>query len=136
MYFFNTQMGKGVVDKRAFPFLGTAALSSGDYLHCAIDRSDLIVNVGHDVIEKPPFFMSPGGIKVIHVNYFSAKVDEVYFPQLNVVGDIADSIDRLANKIEKQQLGGAYFQRVKEEVEAHVKAGSDDKRFPLIPHTR
>ena len=38
--------------------------------------------------------MSPGGTKVIHVNYFSAKVDEIYFPQLNVVGDIADSIDR------------------------------------------
>ena len=134
MYFFNTQMGKGVVDERLSTFLGTAALSSGDYLHCAIDRSDLIVYVGHDVIEKPPFFMSPGGIKVIHVNYFSAKVDEVYFPQLNVVGDIADSIDRLANKIEKcNNWDGAYFQRVKEEVEAHVKAGSDDKRFPIIP---
>jgi len=134
LYFFNTQMGKGVVDERLPTFLGTAALSSGDYLHCAIERSDLIINVGHDVIEKPPFVMSPGGIKVIHVNYFSAKVDEVYFPQLNVVGDIADSIDRLANKIEKgNNWDCAYFQRVKEEVEAHVKAGSDDKRFPIIP---
>lgn len=134
LYFFNTQMGKGVVDERAPTFLGTAALSSGDYLHCAIDRADLIVNVGHDVIEKPPFFMSPGGIKVIHVNYFSAQMDEVYFPQLNVVGDIADSINRLAKKIGKcENSDGSYFQRIKKEVEAHVKTGSDDKRFPAIP---
>lgn len=134
LYFFNTQMGKGVVDERTPTFIGTAALSSQDYLHCAIDRADLIINVGHDVIEKPPFFMSPGGTKVIHVNHFSAKVDEVYFPQLNVVGDIADSISRLADKIEKcDNWDGAYFQRVKDEVEIHVKEGSNDTRFPIIP---
>ena len=78
--FFNTQMGKGVVDERSELFLGTAALSDGDYLHCAIERSDLIINIGHDVIEKPPFFMEEGGKQVIHVNYKSAEVDQVYFP--------------------------------------------------------
>ena len=70
-------------------FLGTAALSDHDYLHCGIERADLIVNVGHDVIEKPPFFMHHGGQKVIHVNTFTAQVDDVYFPQLEVIGDIA-----------------------------------------------
>lgn len=92
---------EGIVDERVPTFLGTAALSAQNYLHCAIDRADLIINVDHDVIEKPPFFISPEGTKVIHVNYFSAKVDEVYFPQLNVVGDMTDSIDRLADKIKK-----------------------------------
>lgn len=81
IFFFNTQMGKGVVDERNEKFLGTAALSDHDYLHCAISQADLIINVGHDVIEKPPFFMNPEGVKVIHVNNFSAKVDDVYFPK-------------------------------------------------------
>ncbi|MEK9628727.1 MAG: acetolactate synthase large subunit [Nitrospinota bacterium] len=134
LYFFDTQMGKGVVDERLPTFLGTAALSKDDYLHCAIDRADLIINVGHDVIEKPPFFMEPGGTKVIHVNYFSAKVDEIYFPQLNVVGDIADSIQRLANKIEPcKNWDNEYFKRVKDEVEEHVKAGSGETGFPILP---
>lgn len=62
--FFVTQMGKGVVDERSSLFLGTAALSSGDYLHCAIERADVIINIGHDVIEKPPFFMESGGKKI------------------------------------------------------------------------
>ena len=56
IYFFNTQMGKGVVDERHPQYLGTAALSSNDFLHKALEKADLIINVGHDVIEKPPFF--------------------------------------------------------------------------------
>ena len=132
--FFNTQMGKGVVDEGSKHFLGTAALSDGDYLHCAIERADLIINVGHDVVEKPPFFMEVGGKKVIHVNYKSAQVDQVYFPQVEVVGDVARSVQRLTQKI-----GGAiekdfsYFHRCREEVELHIKEGSDDNRFPIIP---
>ena len=134
IYCFNTQMGKGVVDESQPYFLGTAALSSKDYLHCAVDRADLIINVGHDVIEKPPFFMSAGGAKVIHINYFSSNVDEVYFPQLDVVGDIAGSIEQLAKKVDKcAHWGFSYFERVKKDVESHLSEGVDDARFPVIP---
>ena len=55
--FFNTQMGKGVIDERSAQYIGTASLSSKDIVHKAVDHADLIINVGHDVIEKPPFFM-------------------------------------------------------------------------------
>ena len=134
IYFFDTQMGKGVVDERSPCFLGTAALSSKDYIHCAIDRTDLIVNVGHDVIEKPPFFMQPGGTQVIHINYFSANVDEVYFPQLELVGDIANSIERLTDKLEKHpRWDFSYFDRVKNQLEEHYNEKCDDSRFPIIP---
>lgn len=134
VFFFNTQMGKGVIDERHSTFLGTAALSSKDYLHCAIDRADLIINVGHDVIEKPPFFMELNGTQVIHVNTFSAQVDEVYFPQLNVIGDIASSIEFLTDKLQPSHSWDfSYFQRVKNEVESHVIEGKEDKRFPVIP---
>ncbi len=132
--FFNTQMGKGVVDERHPKFLGTAALSSNDFLHCAINRADLIINVGHDVIEKPPFFMEEDGTKVIHVNFFPAQVDEVYFPQLNVIGDIATSVDKLATKIQnKDNWDLSYFQRIKDEVESHLTKYADDQRFPTLP---
>ena len=73
--FFTTQMGKGVVDERDPLFLGNAALSDGDFLHRAIEAADLIVNVGHDAVEKSPFFMSHGGTQVVHVNFASADVE-------------------------------------------------------------
>ncbi len=132
--FFNTQMGKGVVDERSPHYLGTAALSSNDFLHCAIDRADLILNVGHDVIEKPPFFMEEGGKKVIHLNFFPAQIDDVYFPQLNVVGDISESVNSLAELIKPASTWDfSYFKRVQTEVESHLSKYSNDERFPTLP---
>ena len=134
MPFFNTQMGKGVVDERHPLFMGTAALSEGDFLHCAINRSDLIINVGHDVIEKPPFFMQRDGTKVIHINFFAANIDDVYFPSLDVVGDIANTVCRLKDGINKQSdWDFSYFERVKQELEEHLKENSEDDHFPLFP---
>ncbi len=99
--FFNTQMGKGVIDERHELFLGTTALSSNDYIHLAIDKADLIINIGHDVIEKPPFFMEHGGKRVIHINLFSAVIDEIYFPQLELVGDIAHTLNTLTRSLRR-----------------------------------
>ncbi len=134
IYFFNTQLGKGVVDERHERFLGTAALSENDFLHCAIDRADLIINVGHDVIEKPPFFMEKGGKKVIHINFFAAHVDDVYFPQLNVVGDISSSVQSLADKISiNADKDFSFFERVKNEVDSRLTKYFSDDRFPMLP---
>lgn len=134
IYFFNTQLGKGVIDERHEQFLGTAALSDHDFLHCAIERADLIINVGHDVIEKPPFFMEKGGKKVIHINFFAAHLDDVYFPQLNVVGDISSSVQHIASKINiSPDRDFSYFARVKQEVESHLTKYFEDDRFPLLP---
>ncbi len=132
--FFTTQMGKGVIDERSDYFLGTAALSEGDYLHCAIDRADLIINVGHDVVEKPPFFMEQNGKNVIHVNYKAAQVDQVYFPQIEVVGDLARSVQRLKEKLGAGlQFDTSYFTKIRNEVKGQLHQGADDLRFPIIP---
>ncbi|MBN1586114.1 MAG: acetolactate synthase large subunit [Candidatus Omnitrophica bacterium] len=133
-YFCTTQMGKGVIDERHPLFLGTCALSDGDYLHCALDRADMIINVGHDVVEKPPFFMKPGGTQVVHINFSSAEVDPVYFPQCEVVGDVANSLWQLCEALTPQKHWDfSYYKKVKKEVEIHVAEGSVDERFPLLP---
>jgi len=132
--FFTTQMGKGVVDEHDDLFMGNAALSANDFVHRAIDAADLIINVGHDVVEKPPFFMGRDDLKVIHINFISAKVDPVYFPQLEVVGDIANSIWRIKEKIEVQENWDfKRFMAVKKHVEASILEGADDPRFPIYP---
>ncbi len=132
--FFNTQMGKGVIAGFHEHYLGTAALSDGDYLHCAIDRADLVINVGHDVIEKPPFFMEHGGLKVIHINFSPAEVDDVYFPQLELVGDIAATLEAITAQYDTVEPHDfAFFQRVRAEVMQHIREGADELRFPMTP---
>jgi acetolactate synthase-1/2/3 large subunit len=132
--FFTTQMGKGVVDERNPLFLGNAALSADDYLHRAIETADLIINVGHDVVEKPPFFMEQGGFKVIHINYITAAIDPVYYPQQGVIGDIANSMLRMTKLITPQESWDfSRFMEVKKHLDDQLLEGSDDDRFPVYP---
>ncbi len=132
--FFTTQMGKGVIDERHPLFLGNAALSDNDRLHCAIARADLIINVGHDVVEKPPFFMERDGFRVIHINFSSASVDPVYFPQLEVIGDIGNSIWQLMLRIDPQaHWDFSYFEKVKAWIDEGRELGGDDGSFPILP---
>src|SRR5216683_799310 len=75
--YFTTQMGKGTVPGGTELYMGTAALSERDYVHEAIERADLIVTIGHDTVEKPPFIMGEDGPKVVHVGYQPATVEQV-----------------------------------------------------------
>lgn len=130
--FFTTQMGKGVLDEDSPLWLGCAALSKGDFVHRAIDAADCIINVGHDVIEKPPFFMREGKRTVIHVNYNSAQVDAVYFPQLEVIGDIGNSIWRLTEDLQPQaHWDFAFFNRVCKAQREHIAACDALEHFPM-----
>lgn len=144
--FFSTQMGKGVIDERHPLFLGNAALSGEDYLHRAIEEADLIINVGHDVVEKPPFIMGDdceseiegakhcGTAKVIHINYITAAIDAVYHPQQGVIGDITDSVQRLTEAVSVQKHWDfSRFMAVKKHLELHLEEGINDDRFPVYP---
>ncbi len=132
--FFTTQLGKGVVDERSPLCLGTAALSSDDCVHMAINKSDLIINIGHDIVEKPPFFMTREGFDVISINFLPANVDEVYFPQVEIVGDISHSIAEITQRMEKQPHWD--FQRmldIKGRLDRSIEEGTRDNSFPVLP---
>lgn len=132
--FFNTQMGKGAIDGNSDLYIGTAALSDGDYVHIAVSRADLIISVGHDTVEKPPFIMEAGGPPVIHVDFNPANIDSIYFPNLEVVGDIGNSMSRLADAVEGKRLRSSkYFTKVRDLVLKHVSEGDNDPRFPVKP---
>jgi acetolactate synthase-1/2/3 large subunit len=132
--FITTQLGKGVIDETHPLFLGCAALSAGDFVHKAIEASDLIINVGHDVIEKPPFFMKLGGTEVIHVSAKTAEVDPVYFPQIEVIGDIANAIWQIKNDIVPSGRWNFDAMLAAHKAEAeHTNSLCDDMRFPVFP---
>jgi len=135
--FMCTQMGNGVVDERHPSYLGTAALSDKDFLHSLIKKSDVIINVGHNVIEKPPFLMEYGkyeGRSVIHINFSEAVIDKIYFPQLNVVGDIKNAMEELGRIVGKQpQWNFEKYYDVKKRVVEHTEEYANDDRFPMLP---
>lgn len=132
--FVTTQMGKGVVDEMSDLYLGCAALSQNDFVHRAIEKADLLINAGHDVVEKPPFLMKEGGFEVVHINFLPAKVDPVYFPQAEVIGDIANSIWRILSATTAQpHWDFGCFMDVKVAFEEHVSSNTQAKDFPMLP---
>lgn len=133
--FFNTQMGKGSVNGCSHLYVGTAALTERDYVHDAIDRADLILTIGHDVVEKPPFVMGPTAPArtVVHVGYSSAAVEEVFFPDAELVGDIAASVTALAEALEASAGRPNPILALREGILAHLAEGADDARFPVTP---
>ena len=132
--FITTQMGKGVLDETGDKFMGNTALSAGDFVHRVIARADLIINVGHDVVEKPPFFMEDNGQQVIHINFQTAAVDPVYFPQLEVVGDIANSIWQINEAIDAKCTWELdFYSDVNKAYTEHRNEAENDNRFPVLP---
>jgi acetolactate synthase-1/2/3 large subunit len=137
--YFSTQMGKGVVadgdggNQVLDLWLGTAALSERDYVHEAIDAADVIIAIGHDTVEKPPFLMGQGGPTVIHVSYTPANVEEVYFPHVSVVGDVGPSLDLLAGRLTGRLSNASALLHLRDGILRRTTAGSDDDRFPMAP---
>jgi acetolactate synthase I/II/III large subunit len=131
--FFNTQMGKGSVAGGSNLYMGTAALSERDYVHQAIDQADLILAIGHDTVEKPPFLMGPGGPRVIHVGYTPATVEQVFFPLAEVVGDVGPSLALLADRLEGNVKAASALLPLREGILRRIMDRALEDRFPLTP---
>ena len=157
--FFSTQLGKGAIDETHPQYLGTAALSTGDDLHQVIDQSDLVISVGNELEEKPPFLMKHGnGPEVIHIGQMALKSDQVYFPQTEVLGNIADTLNRIStqlapttstswkvrllallrrepktNFVGKPEYEQSFFDQSIAKMKRSLNADADSPSFPMIP---
>src|SRR5499427_941393 len=65
---------------------------------------------------------------------YTCGAPQIYFPQVEVVGDIADSMARLASELDgKLTHDPVYFQKIRAQILEHVAEGADDPRYPLAP---
>ena len=100
----------------------------------AIDRADLIISIGHDTVEKPPFFMGPDGPTVLHVGYLPATVEEVFFPQAELIGDVGPSLALLADRLEgKLPRAPAPARPARRRSWRISPTGPEESRYPLTP---
>ena len=133
--FFNTQMGKGAVTGSSDLYMGTAALTERDYVHDAIDAADLIVAIGHDTVEKPPFLREGGSaaLRLVHVGFLPANVEQVFYPDAELIGDIGANVSALADRIEGRVSTDSTLQDLRPVILEHLNERADSARFPVIP---
>jgi acetolactate synthase-1/2/3 large subunit len=130
--FVTTQMGKGVEDEGSDLYIGTTALSDGDYMHRALEKADLIIMIGHDITEKPPIISN--GQKMAHINFYPADIDDVYAPEVEVIGDISYALWTMGEKIQPQSHWDFQpFLDCKQKLISDIAEKQEDNSFPVKP---
>jgi acetolactate synthase-1/2/3 large subunit len=131
--FFNTQMGKGAVNAGSNLYMGTAALSERDWIHEAVDQADLIISIGHDTVEKPPFIMNEKRPRVVHIGATPATVEQVYFPEAEIIGNVGANLNALAGRLEGKLPHAAALLGLREKILAKLAERATEDRFPPTP---
>ena len=70
---------------------------------------------------------------MIHVSYTAATVEQVYFPQCEVVGDVGPSLELLADRIETKLPNAGALLPLRERILARIADRNTESRFPLTP---
>ena len=95
----STFMGKGSVSREADYCLFTIGLQQKDLVAHAIDRADLVITLGYDLVEYPPRLWNPKGDKtIVDIDFLPAEIDSNYQPKLELIGDLAASLQALTER--------------------------------------
>src|SRR6185437_7673667 len=127
-----TFMAKGAIPDTHPLALGAIGLQTPDYVNFAFAEADVVIAVGYDVVEYAPRSWNPKrDKKIVHVDMAPAEVDAAYIVNVGVVGDIASSLDVLAQKATPRSAahGAPFRQMLRDELEQ----GGHDTSFPLKP---
>ncbi len=76
---------------------------------------------------------SGGGPKVIHVSFQSATVEQVYQPDIEVLGDIGASVAALADRLEGRLTEDAGMMELRQKILARLNDRAEEDRFPVTP---
>jgi acetolactate synthase I/II/III large subunit len=102
-----TFMGKGAVDDRSHLSLMAVGLQARDHVLSGFDRADLVVCIGYDLVEYGPARWNPDGRKrIVHIDTQPAEVDAQYRPEVELIGDIDGTLQRLLAAVQPRGISG------------------------------
>ncbi len=128
-----TFMAKGLVDYEDPKALGTVGLQARDYEMAGFDDADLVIAIGYDLVEHSPKHWNPGRDKqIIMIDSVAAEVDQNFVPDVELIGDIAHVLARLAAGCSRSQTT-AGTSRLHEVVMGALNDARDDDHFPMRP---
>jgi acetolactate synthase-1/2/3 large subunit len=131
-----TFMGKGSVPDAHALCLGTVGLQEHDYVSCGLDRADVIICVGYDLVEYAPERWNPRRDKrIVHIDPSPAEVDAAYQVAVGVQGQIAESLTRIAQRASARADSGSSrgAGALKEIIQKEFRAEAEGDAFPLKP---
>lgn len=128
----NTMMAKGIIPCDSPCFIGTVGIPQRDYVLKVFEQADLVIGIGYDLVEYAPVKWNTHPLQLINISPSSADVDQYYEPDVEVVGDITDSIYQILRSAKRRTLPTAAF-AVRDRVRADFDALSACADFPMKP---
>lgn len=129
----NTMMAKGVISCDDPYAMWTIGIPQRDYQDLLLSKADLLLCVGYDLVELSPERLNPRRDKqIIHINQAIAHTSKFYCADVEVVGDVPDSLNRitaLSTRTEEPGYAFALRARMREEHQAY----EGDDAFPPKP---
>jgi acetolactate synthase-1/2/3 large subunit len=128
-----TFMAKGLVDPQDPLALGAVGLQPGDYGMTGFEEADLVIAIGYDLVEHAPRHWNPNRDKqIVCIDSVPAEIDEHFIPQVELVGDIARSLERLTGQSERS-TEPAGSSRLRDAVNTRFRQAQDDPGSPMQP---
>lgn len=129
----NTMMAKGIIPMDNRYSMGTMGIPQRDFQNVMLDNSDLVIAVGYDIVEfAPSKWNRTQNHKIIHLDVRPAHIHSLYQPQVQVVGDISDSLEKIAVRCHRENEPELFF-RLKELMLEDYSAAESDDGFPIKP---
>ena len=128
-----TFMGIGAIDYLNPLSILTMDLQARDWARCGLDRTDVVIAVGYDLIDCAPRSWNHGKRKkIIHINTLPGVIDEHYLPDIELLGEIGTNLEALAEACQRSKstpIQGC----IRELVLGELQKYQEDEGFPLKP---
>ncbi len=136
----NTFMGKGSMPMDDKHCLFTMGLQGRDHINHALDKVDLVITVGYDLVEYSPSFWNADMDKaIVHIDFQAAEIDAHYTVAVDVTGDIADALWQINMELERNHAGRLplqdiqQWQKLRDDILNDFAMEKDDDTFPMKP---
>ena len=126
----STFMAKGCVDMDSDQCLYTIGLQAKDFTYLAIAAADVIITLGFDMVEYHPSLWNPDGTKtIVHADFLPAEIDESYHPEYEIVGDLANTLWMLNERVAADGNGDwdlTFQSKARADMWGEIEAHKDD----------
>lgn len=97
----STYQAAGAVNQEHFTrFAGRVGLFNNQAGDRLLHLADLIICIGYSPVEYEPSMWNSGDATLVHIDVLPAYEERNYVPDLELVGDIAETLNLLANRID------------------------------------
>lgn len=127
-----TFMAKGAMPSSHALSLGTVGLKAHDLVAFGIDEADLVICVGYDMVEYDPAHWNKNmEHKIIHIDGSPAEVDSHYIVEAGVIGNLKNSMKRIAARCEREP--NKPMEKLRSKIITELTEHADDDGFPVKP---